>query len=111
MIIDLLLVAPNENALRGILPSSMIHEGNISQASHDHAIDWGFPIVDVEAITDVDGNITTPAVMSTKFHANLRIFSEELLAEFEDSGLVRATLRGGNTTFGVKPTKIQRVWF
>ena len=110
MIIDLLLVAPNENALKAILPASMLHEGDIMQASHDHAIDWGFPIVEVEAVVDVDGNITTPAVLSTKFHANLRVFSEELLAEFEGSGLVKATLRGGNTTFGVKPAKIQRVW-
>ena len=110
MIIDLLLVAPNENALRAILPSSMKQEGEILQASHDHAIDWGFPIIDVEAILDVDGNITTPAVMSDKFHANLRIFTEELLSEFENSGLVKATIRSGSTTFGVAPTKIQRVW-
>ena len=111
MIIDLLLVAPNENALKAILPASMLFEGEIMQASHEHAIDWGFPIVDVEAVVDADGNITTPAVLSTKFHANLRVFSEELLAEFEGSGLVRATIKNGNTTFGVLPTKIQRVWF
>ena len=96
MIIDLLLIAPNENALRALLPNSMIYEGEIMQASRDHAIDWGFPIVEVEAVVDADGNITTPAVLSTKFHANLRVFSEELLAEFENSGLVRATLKSGN---------------
>ena len=110
MIIDLLLVAPNENALRAILPKEMVVDGEISQGSHTFALDWGFPIIEVEAISDAEGVITTPAVISTKFHANLRVFTEELLSEFEDSGLVKATIRSGSTTFGIAPTRIQRVW-
>lgn len=111
MIIDLLLIAPNENALRALLPSSMIREGDILGFSDDHAIDWGFKIVDTPSVLDAENNIITPEVLSTKFHANLRVFSEELLAEFENSGLVRATLKSGNLTFGTLPGKIQRVWF
>ena len=46
----------------------MPFEGEIMQASHD--VD-----VDVDAVVVVDGIITTPAVLSTKLHANLRVFS------------------------------------
>lgn len=50
--------------------------------NHRWALDWNIPITLVPAVLDANGEVTTPAVMSGDFHANLKILDPDALLDF-----------------------------
>lgn len=70
---DLFLRADTEAALKAALPAFMLDdEGNVMSGGQGWALDWNVPVVSVPAVHDAEtGEAITPAVMDTRFHANL----------------------------------------
>lgn len=56
--------------------------GHIAFYNHRWALDWNIPITLVPAVLDANGEVTTPAVMSGDFHANLKILDPDALLDF-----------------------------
>lgn len=107
--IHLLLKAPTEAELIAVLPAYMIYEGEATNASASHFMDWNIPIVITPAVI-VDGEIVTDAVLSTDFHANLQLSNEADVSILESTGFVVSTVKDGICTFGASPETAQRVW-
>lgn len=50
--------------------------------NHRWALVWNIPITLTPALVAADGTVTTPAVMSSDFHANLKILNPDALLDF-----------------------------
>lgn len=76
--LDLFLRAADEASLKAALPDFLNEEGNFLTSNHQWALDLIGPVTTTNAVLDLDGNVTAPAVVDERFHANLRLIDEAL---------------------------------
>lgn len=98
MTTDLMLRFDTEEQAISALPMLRSEDAWIT-ASHCHALDPIGPVVTTPAVLDDAGEVVTPAVMDTRFHANLRLLPGA------DPAIAAAA-----TPFAVTPADPARVW-
>jgi hypothetical protein len=95
--LDFYLCAADEATMRAALPDFVREDGTWITSGHRWALDPIGPIVTTPAVIGTDGNVTAPAVIDERYHANIRLIDETL------ASAIPADLQ-------VVPTNPRRVW-